>query len=143
MLCCFVHHNQGNTIFSVNSPMETASEWQSILLPLTVIFSRRIFSTVCSGSVPAIRISPRKRSPAPVKAIFRNVQFRMLPKPGGCFNSSEYFSQAQYGCHNGIFRGISVFSENISESIKIKTENSFHLKVNVCKFSRNKSRSGK
>ena len=97
MLCCFVHHNQGNTIFSVNSPMETASEWQSILLPLTVIFSRRIFSTVCSGSVPAIRISPRKRSPAPVKAIFRNVQFRMLPKPGGCFNSSEYFSQTQNG----------------------------------------------
>ena len=24
--------------------------------------------------------------------------------------------------------------ENISESIKIKTENGFHLKVNVCKF---------
>jgi hypothetical protein len=27
-----------------------------------------------------------------------------------------------------------VSSENISESIKIKTENGFHLKVNVCKF---------
>jgi hypothetical protein len=27
-----------------------------------------------------------------------------------------------------------VSSEDISESIKIKTENGFHLKVNVCKF---------
>jgi hypothetical protein len=30
--------------------------------------------------------------------------------------------------------------ENISESIKIKTENSFYLKVNVCKFRWNKKR---
>jgi hypothetical protein len=38
---------------------------------------------------------------------------------------------------------IVVSSENISESIKIKTENGFHLKRNVCKFHRNKSRPGK
>ena len=44
---------------------------------------------------------------------------------------------------NAILLNYTGSSENISESIKIKTENSFHLKVNVCKFSRNKSRSGK
>jgi len=35
---------------------------------------------------------------------------------------------------NAILRNYAVSSENISESIKIKTENGFHLKVNVCKF---------
>ena len=35
---------------------------------------------------------------------------------------------------NAILLNYAVSSENISESIKIKTENSFHLKVNVCKF---------
>ena len=35
---------------------------------------------------------------------------------------------------NAILRNYAVSSENISESIKIKTENSFYLKVNVCKF---------
>ena len=41
---------------------------------------------------------------------------------------------------NAILLNYAVSSENISERIKIKTENSFHLKVNVCKFSRNKNR---
>ena len=36
-----------------------------------------------------------------------------------------------------------VSSENISKCIKSKTENSFHLKRNVCKFRRNKSRTEK
>ena len=44
---------------------------------------------------------------------------------------------------NAILLNYAVSSENISEGIKIKTENGFYLKVNVCKFSRNKSRSGK
>jgi len=35
---------------------------------------------------------------------------------------------------NAILLNYAVSSENISESIKIKTENGFHLKVNVCKF---------
>ena len=35
---------------------------------------------------------------------------------------------------NAILRNYAISSENISESIKIKTENGFHLKVNVCKF---------
>ena len=44
---------------------------------------------------------------------------------------------------NAILRNYAVSSENISESIKIKTENGFHLKRNVCKFLRNKNRPGK
>ena len=43
------------------------------------------------------------------------------------------------GTGNVIWQDISVSSENISESIKIKTENGFHLKVNVCKFRSNES----
>lgn len=35
---------------------------------------------------------------------------------------------------NANLRNYAVSSKNISESIKIKTENGFHLKVNVCKF---------
>ena len=35
---------------------------------------------------------------------------------------------------NAILLNCAVSSENISESIKIKTENGFYLKVNVCKF---------
>ena len=35
---------------------------------------------------------------------------------------------------NAILQNYAVSSENISESIKIKTENGFHLKINVCKF---------
>ena len=35
---------------------------------------------------------------------------------------------------NAILLNYAVSSENISESIKIKTENGFYLKVNVCKF---------
>ena len=41
---------------------------------------------------------------------------------------------------NAILRNYAVSSENISESIKIKTENGFHLKRNVCKFRENKIR---
>ena len=41
---------------------------------------------------------------------------------------------------NTILLNIVVSSENISESIKVKTENGFHLKANVCKFRRNKKR---
>ena len=41
---------------------------------------------------------------------------------------------------NAILLNYAVSSENISESIKIKTENGFYLKVNVCKFRWNKSR---
>ena len=37
----------------------------------------------------------------------------------------------------------STSSENISESIKVKTENGFYLKRNVCNFRRNKKRPGK
>ena len=33
---------------------------------------------------------------------------------------------------NAILQHYAVSSENISESIKIKTENGFHLKRNVC-----------
>ena len=44
---------------------------------------------------------------------------------------------------NAILLNCAVSSENISESIKIKTENGFHLKVNVCKFRRNKNCPGK
>ena len=39
---------------------------------------------------------------------------------------------------NAILLNCAVSSENISESIKIQTENSFHLKRNVCEFRRNK-----
>ena len=35
---------------------------------------------------------------------------------------------------NAILQNYAVSSENISEIIKIKTENGFYLKVNVCKF---------
>ena len=35
---------------------------------------------------------------------------------------------------NAILLNYAVSSENISESIKIKREFGFHLKVNVCKF---------
>ena len=35
---------------------------------------------------------------------------------------------------NAILQNYAVSPENISERIKIKTENSFHLKVIVCKF---------
>ena len=41
---------------------------------------------------------------------------------------------------NAILQNYAVSSENISEHIKIKTENSFHLKVIVCKFRWNKNR---
>ncbi len=41
---------------------------------------------------------------------------------------------------NAILLNYAVSSENISESIKIKTENGFHLKRNVCEFRRNKNR---
>ena len=40
---------------------------------------------------------------------------------------------------NAILLNYAVSSENISESIKIKTENGFYLKVNVGIFRRNKS----
>ena len=36
--------------------------------------------------------------------------------------------------NNTILLNYTVSSENISASIKIKTENGFHLKQNVCKF---------
>ncbi len=35
---------------------------------------------------------------------------------------------------NAILLNYAVSSENISENIKIKTENGFYLKVNVCKL---------
>ena len=35
---------------------------------------------------------------------------------------------------NATLQNYAVSSGNISESTKIKTENGFHLKVNVCKF---------
>ena len=35
---------------------------------------------------------------------------------------------------NAILLNYAVSPENISERIKIQTENSFYLKVNVCKF---------
>ena len=44
---------------------------------------------------------------------------------------------------NAILLNYAVSPENISERIKIQTENGFHLKVNVCKFRRNKRRPGK
>ena len=44
---------------------------------------------------------------------------------------------------NAILQNNAVSSENISERIKNKTENGFHLKRNVCEFRRNKSRPGK
>ena len=44
---------------------------------------------------------------------------------------------------NAILQNHAVSSENISERIKIKIENGFHLKRNVCKFRRNKKRPGK
>ena len=44
---------------------------------------------------------------------------------------------------NAILPNISYSSENISKRVEIQTENGFHLKRNVCKFRRNKSRSGK
>jgi hypothetical protein len=40
---------------------------------------------------------------------------------------------------NAILLNYAVSSESISERIKIKTENGFHLKRNVCKLRRNKS----
>ena len=40
---------------------------------------------------------------------------------------------------NAIFLNYAVSSENISESIKIKTENGFHLNVNVGFFRSNES----
>ena len=44
---------------------------------------------------------------------------------------------------NATLQNYAVSSENISEHIKIKTENGFHLKVNVGIFRRNKSRTEK
>ena len=44
---------------------------------------------------------------------------------------------------NAILLNISYSSENISDSIKIKTENGFFLKQNVCIFRRNENRTGK
>jgi hypothetical protein len=41
---------------------------------------------------------------------------------------------------NAILLNYAVSSGNISERIKIQTENGFHLKRNVCKFRRNKKR---
>ena len=41
---------------------------------------------------------------------------------------------------NANLRNYAVSSENISKCIKSTTENGFHLKRNVCKFRRNKSR---
>ena len=41
---------------------------------------------------------------------------------------------------NAILLNYAVSSENISESIKSKTENGFHPKANVCIFRRNKNR---
>ena len=41
---------------------------------------------------------------------------------------------------NAILLNYAVPSENISERIKIKTENNFYLKVNVCIFRWNKNR---
>ena len=41
---------------------------------------------------------------------------------------------------NAILQNHAVSSENISNCIKIQTENDFHLKRNVCKFRRNKKR---
>ena len=41
---------------------------------------------------------------------------------------------------NTILRNYAVSSENISDSIKIKTENGFYLKQNVCIFRRNENR---
>ena len=44
---------------------------------------------------------------------------------------------------NAILQNHAVSSENISESINFKTENSFYLKVNVGIFRRNENRTGK
>ena len=44
---------------------------------------------------------------------------------------------------NAILPNYAVSPENIIERIKTKTENSFQLKRNVCKFRRNKIRPGK
>ena len=44
------------------------------------------------------------------------------------------------GVDNAILLNYAVSSENISERIKIKTENGFHLKVNVGIFRRNENR---
>ena len=46
-------------------------------------------------------------------------------------NSSLKFNTV---ADNAILLNYAVSSENISERIKIKTENGFHLKVNVCNF---------
>ena len=40
---------------------------------------------------------------------------------------------------NAILQNYAVSSVNISERIKIQTENGFHLKRNVCKFRRNEN----
>jgi len=47
------------------------------------------------------------------------------------WNSSLKFKQV---ADNAILLNRCISPENISESIKVKTENSFHLKRNVCKF---------
>ena len=41
---------------------------------------------------------------------------------------------------NAILQNRCISPENISERIKIQTENGFHLKRNVCKFHKNKIR---
>ena len=46
-------------------------------------------------------------------------------------NTSRKLKIAVY---NANLLNYAVSSENISEGIKIKTENGFYLKVNVCKF---------
>ena len=40
---------------------------------------------------------------------------------------------------NAILLNLTASSENISERIKVKTENGFHLKTNVCKIRRIKA----
>ena len=52
-------------------------------------------------------------------------------------NKSLKFKQV---ADNAILLNYTVSSKNISESIKVKTENGFHLKRNVCEFCRNKNR---
>ena len=44
---------------------------------------------------------------------------------------------------NAILLNYAVSPENISKRIKIQTENSCHLKRNVCKFRRNEKRTEK
>ena len=70
-------------------------------------------------------------------------QFNISKSTGGVLNLQNKSRKLKLVADNAILLNISYSLENISDSIKIKTENGFYLKQNVCIFRRNENRTGK